>query len=50
MFLLLPIGFLMGVIFMLDDEFNWVSWALDEVERKEGKYAAWVAAMEIMTW
>lgn len=50
MLLLLPIGLLVGLIAMLDDDFNWVEWALDEVERERGKHEAFIECLRILSW
>lgn len=50
MLLLLPIGLLVGLIALLDDDFDWVAWALEEVELERGKHAAFVECMNILTW
>lgn len=47
---MIAILLLMFIIWVIDDGTDYISPALDDEERTNGKYAAYVAALEMLGW
>lgn len=50
MYLMIPLGFLIGLIAMLDDQFDGFAFAEEEIERERGAYAAFFECLDLLVF